>query len=88
MTQKLLVMERDTEQGLQDVIKKDILQADNGVRISAISVVQKKVDMTEKNKKIRLDMGFSIPSYFQAWIVVEVPENKDKLYETAMGMTE
>ena len=66
MTQKLLVMERQDRETLMNAIKKDILEADNNSRISAISV-----------NKTLLSM--------EAWIVLEVPENKDKLYETAAG---
>lgn len=62
MTQKLLVMERQDSETLMKAIKKDVLEADNNSRISAISV----------NKTL---LGM------EAWIVLEVPENKDKMYK-------
>lgn len=70
MVQKLLIMERDTEDGLQDAIEKNILQADNSSRISAISV---------------LESQYGSRTIMKAWIIVEVPENKDRLYDLAAG---
>lgn len=70
MVQKLLVMERDTEEQLQDAINYNILQADNNSRISALSVHEG---------------SYGARIVFKAWIVVEVPENKEKLYEMAAG---
>lgn len=63
MTQKLLVMERQDSETLMKAIKKDVLEADNNSRISAISV----------NKTL---LGM------EAWIVLEVPENKDIFYKS------
>ena len=68
MTQKLLVMERQDSETLMKAIKKDVLEADNNSRISAISV----------NKTL---LGM------EAWIVLEVPENKDKLYAAGFEST-
>lgn len=70
MVQKLLVMERDTEEQLQDAINHNILQSDNNSRISALSVHEG---------------PYGSRTVFKAWIIVEVPENKEKLYEMAAG---
>ena len=75
MVQKLLVMERDTEEQLQDAINHNILQADNNSRISAISVLKHTI---KRPKPLSTE-------YYKAWIIVEVPENKEKLYEMAVG---
>ena len=77
MTQKLLIMERDTKEELQKAIKKNVLQADNYNRISAISIVpQIRGGLLNANKSGK---------YFEAWIILEVPENKDRLYDLAAG---
>lgn len=78
MTQKLLVMERDTKDELQEAIIKNVLQRDNHNRISAISVLEQM-----STTYVDGNVGHINQGHFEAWIVLEVPENKDRLYDVA-----
>jgi len=84
MVQKLLIMERDTKDELQAAIIKNVLEADSYNRISAISILE------QRHIGIRPAGGKYKPNYFEAWIILEVPENKDSRFdgEEMMGMTE
>lgn len=72
--QKLIVMQRDTKEQLMEAVKKNILERSDhhsgSSRVTSLSVL-------EQTKE-----GFS---YFEAWVIVEVPDNKEKLYEMAAG---
>ncbi len=83
MTQKLIVMERNTKDELQEAIVNNIVESDNGMRISAISVLE------TKSKKLEYgELLLPVSKHYEAWVVVEVPENNDKLYGDVMGMTD
>lgn len=71
-----MVMSRDTREELMEAIKENILERDHdkhsgfsSMRITSISV---------------LEQG-NITKSYEAWIVVEIPDNKEKLYEMAAG---
>lgn len=91
MTQKLIVLERNTKEELMEAIKTNVLHPKNNCRMVGFSVLEQKIDITEENRKFRLDKGFSLPKYYEAWCIVAVPDEKDKLYgkiEEIVGMTD
>lgn len=83
MTQKLLILERNTKEELKEAIEKNILNPDNNMRLVSFSVLQQ-----DRPTGSWLGDG---PKYFEAWCVVAVPDNKEELYGYAasrLGMTE
>lgn len=78
--QKLIVMQRDTKEQLMEAVRKNILERSDhhsgSSRVTSLSVLeQTKFEEGHATREL----------YFEAWVIVEVPDNKEKLYEMAAG---
>lgn len=87
MTQKLLVLERDTKEELQEAIRKNILES--GLRLYSFSVIEQ-VEYTKGGLRRLGDPKPQDRYYFEAWCIIEVPDNTNRFYKAVeeMGMTE
>lgn len=79
--QKLIVMQRDTKEQLMEAVKKNILERSDhhsgSSRVTSLSVLEQTKEGLVKANETGI--------YFEAWVIVEVPDNKEKLYEMAAG---
>lgn len=80
MTQKLLIIERDTKKELREAIIKNILEEKN-MRLVSFSVL-------EQEQKLGYGEMLPAPKYYEAWCIVAMPDKNDKFYDDLMGMTE
>ena len=68
MTQKLLIMERDTKEELQEAIKKH-LDKDTKYKVIGFSVLEQKREE---------DQGWVY--YYEAWMIIDIPDENPNRY--------
>lgn len=73
--QKLLIIERDTKEELQKAISKNVLNTN--MRLIAFSVLN---GVREGLYKANVN-----PVYYEAWVVVAVPDKSDEFYKAVEG---